>query len=107
MEVSLDGWDIGSGAEADWGPWGGSGDARAKVLATADDYLIVLVEAGAGYSGDPHEHAHPEFLYVVEGSLRNQGQVMKAGDGYAAATGSTHADFATDTGATYVLVFRI
>jgi hypothetical protein len=36
-----------------------------------------------------------------------QGQVMVAGDGYAAATGSTHADFATDTGARYLLVFRV
>jgi hypothetical protein len=40
-------------------------------------------------------------------SVRNQGQVMVAGDGYAAATGSTHADFATDTGARYLLVFRV
>lgn len=107
MEISLDGWDIGVGAEAEWGPWGNTGDAKAKILATADGYLLVEVEADAGYSGDPHEHGYPEFLYVLEGSVRNQGQVMVAGDGYAAATGSTHADFATDTGARYLLVFRI
>ena len=32
---------------------------------------------------------------------------MTAGDGYAAAAGSTHADFATDTGATYLVIFKI
>jgi hypothetical protein len=30
-----------------------------------------------------------------------------AGDGYAAATGSTHTDFATERGATYLSVFRV
>lgn len=29
------------------------------------------------------------------------------GDGYAAAAGSTHGDFETETGATYIVIFRI
>jgi uncharacterized protein len=58
---------------------------------------------GAG----PHEHDHPEFLYVVEGTLRTQGQTMKAGDAYAASPGSTHTDFAVDSRATYLLIFKI
>ena len=44
---------------------------------------------------------------MVAGTLRNQGQEMTAGDGYAAAAGSSHTDFATDTGATYIVVFKI
>jgi hypothetical protein len=32
---------------------------------------------------------------------------MAAGDGYAAAAGSTHTAFATDTGATYLVIFKI
>jgi hypothetical protein len=32
---------------------------------------------------------------------------MKAGDGYAAAAGSSHDDFATDSGATYIVIFKI
>ena len=68
-EHSLDGWDIGHHSERDWSPWGGTtGDARAKVLAVADDYYLTLVEAQPGYAGDAHEHAHPEFLYVIDGS---------------------------------------
>ena len=74
MNHSLDGWDIGRHTQRDWTPWGGStGDARAKVLAVADDYFLTLVEAQPGYSGDAHEHAYPEFLYVLDGQLRTQG----------------------------------
>jgi quercetin dioxygenase-like cupin family protein len=108
MDISLDGWDIVSADEADWMPWTGSaGEARAKVLGTADGYTSVLVEAKPGYRGSEHEHAFTEFNYVVDGTLRNQGREMKAGDGYAAAAGSTHADFETDTGAKYIVIFRI
>ena len=108
MNHSLDGWDFGRHTQRDWTPWGGSsGDARAKVLAVADDYFLTLVEAQPGYSGDAHEHAHPEFLYVLDGQLRTQGVELHAGDGYAAASGSVHTDFATDTGATYILTFRL
>ena len=108
MNHSLDGWDIGRSDERGWTPWGGSaGKARAKVLAVADDYYLTLVEAEAGYRGDAHQHTHPEFLYVVDGSLRTQGVELAKGDGYAAATSSTHTDFATDTGATYLVTFRL
>ena len=108
MEHSLQGWDIGRLAEVDWAPWGGSGaDARAKVLGVADGFYVALIEAEAGYRGDPHVHTYPEFLYMVDGKVRNQGQEMVAGDGYAAAPGSSHTDFATDSGATYLLVFKL
>jgi anti-sigma factor ChrR (cupin superfamily) len=108
MNHSLDGWDIGRSDERDWSSWGGSaGTARAKVLAVADDYYVTLVEAEAGYRGDAHEHAYPEFLYVIDGALRTQGVELAKGDGYGAATGSTHTDFASDAGATYLLVFKL
>lgn len=106
-EISLDGWDIGNAAEKEWMPWGSRGDARAKMLGSADGYLVMLVEAEPGYRGDPHVHEHAEFQYVVSGTIRTQGRVMNAGDGYAAAAGSTHTDFETETGATYVVTFKL
>jgi quercetin dioxygenase-like cupin family protein len=108
MDNSLEGWDIVRGDGSEWIPWSGSaGDARAKILGAADGYTVVLVEAQPGYRGSPHEHTHTEFNYVIDGMLRNQGQAMSAGDGYAAASGSTHTDFATDTGATYLVIFKL
>jgi quercetin dioxygenase-like cupin family protein len=106
-EIALDGWDIVSSEDTEWGPWGGAGDARAKVIGSADGYMVTLVEAQPGYHGDPHVHEHPEFFHLVEGRVRNQGVEMKKGDGYAAAAGSTHTDFSTDTGATYIVIFKL
>ena len=107
MQLSLAGWDIGSFESIDWVPWGTRGDARAKVLASGDGFFLALVEADPGYHGDPHEHAFPELLYVIEGSLRNQGVEMEQGDGYVAAPGSTHVDFETPDGAKYLSIFKI
>jgi quercetin dioxygenase-like cupin family protein len=104
----MDGWNIVRAEDSEWLPWTGSaGEARAKILGTADGYSVVFVEAQPGYRGSPHVHTYAEFSYVVEGSVRNQGHELSAGDGYAAAAGSIHDDFATDPGATYVVIFRI
>jgi quercetin dioxygenase-like cupin family protein len=108
MEISLDGWDIVHADDTEWMPWVGSeGEARAKILGTADGYAVTLVEAQPGYCGAAHVHAHAEFHYLVEGTIRNQGQEMTAGDAYAAAAGSTHDEFATESGATYIVIFKI
>ncbi len=95
--TSLEGWHIGSAEDVDWAPWGEHGDARAKVLAHADGYFVAVVEADEGYTGTPHEHEHTEFLYVLDGTLRNQGRTMQSGDAYAASMGSTHVDFVAET----------
>lgn len=105
--IDLQGWDIVTAADAAWMPWGATGDARAKVLGSADGYMVTLVEAEAGYVGGEHEHAHAEFFYLVSGEVRNQGRVLTAGDGYAAAAGTVHVDFEALTPATYVVTFRL
>jgi quercetin dioxygenase-like cupin family protein len=103
----MDGWDIGRFDAIEWSPWGSGGNARAKVLANGDGYYLALVEAEPGYTGDPHEHAHTEFLYVVDGTLLNQGATLGRGDGYVAAAGSVHSQFETPDGATYVSIFKL
>jgi hypothetical protein len=35
------------------------------------------------------------------------GQTLERGDGYAAAAGSRHDDFRSDTGATYLSIFKL
>jgi uncharacterized protein len=107
MEHSLEGWDLGVFDQLEWSPWGSTGNARAKVLANADGFFVALVEAEAGYRGDPHVHDYPEFLYMVEGTVRTQGRELRKGDAYAAAPGSSHTDFATETGATYLSIFKL
>ena len=107
MTHALDGWDIGRFDEVEWVPWDTGELARAKVLAVGDGFHVTLVEAHAGYSGSPHLHTHPEFLYVVSGALRTQHRTMGVGDAYAASTGSAHTDFHVDEDSTYLLVFKL
>jgi hypothetical protein len=107
MAINLDGWDMVSAADTEWMPWGATGDARAKVLGSADGYMVTFVEAEAGYVGGEHEHTAAEFFYLVSGEVRNQGRTLTAGDGYAAAAGTLHSDFEALTPATYVVIFRL
>jgi quercetin dioxygenase-like cupin family protein len=104
---SLYNWDIGHAADLDWIPWGSEGNAKAKVLAEGGGYQVVLVQAEAGYSSGAHDHAHPEFFYLLDGVVRNQGQMMNAGDAYVADAGSVHTDFRTQVPSTYVSIFRL
>jgi hypothetical protein len=79
---------------------------RRTALGSADGLLVVLAQAAPGYVWEPHVHGFPEFLLVLEGSVHTQGRDLGPGDGYAAATGSSHTAFATETGATYLLITR-
>jgi hypothetical protein len=81
MTHSLEGWDIGHQAERCWTPWGGStGNARAKVLAIADDYYVTLVEAdeAAAHARPtlvPHSsHTRPTDRGTQRGSTVTHGQ---------------------------------
>jgi hypothetical protein len=103
----LTGWDITDANDVEWAPWGARGDARAKLLASADGFNVAVVRAGAGYAGEPHVHDFPEFLYVIEGLVRTQGLVLGRGGAYAAAAGSVHDDFRTEAGATYLSIFKL
>jgi hypothetical protein len=99
--------DVGHGPDIDWIPWGTQSNARAKVLAEIDGYTVALVEAEAGYQTSAHDLAFPEFFYLLDGVVRNQGLVMNAGDAYAAGVGSVHTDFEAQTPASYISVFRL
>jgi hypothetical protein len=82
---SLEGWSIGRFDDVEWSPWGSGGNARAKILANGDGF----------------------FLALLEGSLRTQGETLTIGGAYVAATGSTHEQFDTPEGATYLSIFKL
>ncbi|MFF2142351.1 cupin domain-containing protein [Kitasatospora sp. NPDC058190] len=72
-----------------------------------DGYHIALVEGQPGYRTRPHVHEHAEFLYVISGTMRNQGVPMGTGDVFAASAGSVHSDFVADTEVRYLSIFRL
>jgi quercetin dioxygenase-like cupin family protein len=107
MTFSMDGWNLGRFEAVEWSPWGSGSNARAKLLAHGDGYYAALVEAEPGYTGDAHEHEYTEFLYVVDGWLRTQGERLERGDAYVASAGSLHEQFDTPDGATYLSIFKV
>lgn len=107
MATTSTGWDINETGAGEWMPWGPEGNARARVLASADGYSIVLVEAEAGYVGTPHEHTNTELGYVLDGEVRNQGQVVTAGGAFAAERGSLHSDFEALGPSRYLTIFKL
>ncbi len=106
-DTLLDRWDIRTDSDAEWIPWGEGGKAKAKILGEADGYTLTVIEADTGYTGTYHEHTHAEFFYLIDGEIRNQGQNMRAGDGYAAAAGSLHSDFKVLSPSKYLIIWRI
>ncbi|WP_236076429.1 FAD-dependent oxidoreductase [Streptomyces coffeae] len=106
-EPSLAGWDIAAADHGEWIPWGSCGKARARIVAQADGYHVALVEAEAGYRTDPHVHQHAEFLYLIEGRVSNQGRTITTGGAFAAAAGSVHDAFVSETPVRYVSIFKL
>ena len=65
------------------------------------------VPAGAVGAGPHYHHGRDEFFYLLDGTVRTQGKVITAGDGYAAAAGSMHTDFVVESAAKYLIIFRL
>ncbi|MEO1065049.1 MAG: hypothetical protein AAFZ07_26845 [Actinomycetota bacterium] len=99
------GWTFADSGELPWQPMG-EGIAM-KALGVADGRMIATFQFQPGYVGGVHEHAEPEFSYILEGSLISQGVLMRAGSSYAAEAGTRHDDFRTETGCTLVSVFKV
>jgi len=100
----LTGWYI---KDVTGGEWMSAPDgAPFKLIGVADGLAFVLSKVDAGSRGARHVHKGPEFLYLLEGDLTVNGVEMKKGHGYAAATGSTHSEFSSQQGATFVVVLK-
>ena len=65
---------------------------------------IVRFEPGARFP--VHTHEQPEFLFILEGELRQAGQRLGPGWASVASPGSVDADVYSETGCTFVLVDR-
>jgi quercetin dioxygenase-like cupin family protein len=79
---------------------------RAKILALdrARDVVTLLVRAQPGARYPPHHHSAPEECYVISGSVRIGGRILRAGDFHHAEGGTDHGEIGSDDGAEVLLV---
>jgi len=65
---------------------------------------IVRMEPGAGFPR--HAHDSPEFIYILEGELVQNGQRLGPGWASVSGAGTVDEDVHSDTGCTFLLVDR-
>jgi anti-sigma factor ChrR (cupin superfamily) len=100
-----DGFSFRFGADGDWLPHPVPG-IQMKVLALnpASGYATLLLDVAPGTTFPSHHHAGAEECYVISGTLRTCGRVMRAGDFLHADADTDHGELITDTGCRVLLV---
>jgi anti-sigma factor ChrR (cupin superfamily) len=92
-------------ADAPWmeSPLPGS---RLKVLSAGpnQDYVMLLVEIGAGVTYPEHDHMGAEEMYVLTGDLQSEGRSLGPGDFLHAEPGTHHQPLHSIHGCTALMV---
>jgi anti-sigma factor ChrR (cupin superfamily) len=76
-----------------------------KDLGSADGRSMQLVRFAPGASFPLHQHAGPEFIYLLEGSAIQEGRRLSAGWAAVAATGTVDSNFHSPTGCVFLTVY--
>jgi hypothetical protein len=113
LAIAIESWYEDSYSDASWmivrsteGGWEAAGVAgmRCKCLfcdAETGRYTA-LVRMGSGVHYPPHRHTDTEELYLLEGDLTVEGQVLRAGDYCAAIAGSIYGRSQSKDGCTFI-----
>jgi anti-sigma factor ChrR (cupin superfamily) len=93
---------------ADEGRWIDAGlpGVRLKILALdrTRDVVTLLLRAEPGARYPAHRHSTPEECYVIRGSVRIEGRLLRAGDFHHADGYSHHGEISTEEGAEVLLI---
>jgi len=93
---------------ADTIPWRPSTFAAGvfvKDLGSSDGQAMQLVRFEPGARFPRHEHVGPEFIYILQGEVIQQGRRLGPGCAAVAPADTTEDDFASETGATFLIVY--
>jgi anti-sigma factor ChrR (cupin superfamily) len=93
-------------AELAWRPSTFAAGVFVKDVATTDGWELQVVRCEPGARFPLHQHAWPEFIFVLEGELVQAGQRLGAGWASVAAAGSVDEDVRSESGCVFVLVDR-
>ncbi|MEQ8766946.1 MAG: SRPBCC domain-containing protein [Planctomycetota bacterium] len=97
-------WHYGDAAVAPWEP--GPEGQKIKRLASASGVHWILSEVVPGFEGPVHVHPGIEGLYVLSGSVINEGRRLGTGEACLAEGGTKHSEFRSEEGATFLVVFQ-
>ncbi len=90
-------------------PWRHSSVAEGvevKDLGTANGTSMQLVRFSPGTTFPVHRHDGPEFVYLIEGSAVQNDQILEAGWGSAAETGTVDENFHSQEGCVFLTVYQ-
>ena len=79
---------------------------QVKDVAETDGLELQIVRMEAGASFPEHRHESPEFIYILEGELVQNGERLGRGWASVSGAGTVDRDVHTDTGCTFLLVDR-
>lgn len=88
-----------------WRPSTFAPHVRVKDLGSFNGRFMQLVRYEPGASFPVHQHPGPEFIYVLEGELIQQGRRLGPGWAAVAAAGTTDTDVRTEIGCTFLTVY--
>lgn len=91
-------------AEVAWHPSEMTKGVQVKDIAVTDgvELQIVRLDPGAGFPR--HRHDSPEFIYILEGELVQNGRRLQTGWASVSGSGTIDEDVHSDTGCTFLLV---
>lgn len=88
-----------------WRPSTMAAGVEVKDLGAADGRFMQLVRFPPGTVFPVHRHAGPEFVYVLEGELSQNGQSLKRGWASVSSAGTVDADVKSETGCVFLIIY--
>ena len=93
-------------ADLPWRPSTFAAGVFVKDIATTSGWEMQIVRFEPGARFPRHTHERPEFVFILEGELVQDGRRLGPGWASVASAGSVDEDVHSDTGCTFVLVDR-
>ncbi|MBD0373528.1 MAG: cupin domain-containing protein [Pyrinomonadaceae bacterium] len=88
-----------------WRPSTMAAGVEVKDLGASDGRSMQLVRFPPGTVFPVHKHAGPEFVYVLEGELIQNGQPLKRGWLSVSSAGTVDTDVKSETGCVFLIIY--
>ena len=94
-----------AGPQIAWRKSNFAAGVQVKDLGSSDGQSMQLVKFDPGARFPLHQHAGPEFIYVIEGEVIQRGKRLGPGWAGIAPSGTEEDDFVSEVGAVFLLVY--